>query len=123
MTVQRILAKHYQPAGLAGSSTSAALERDLLRHAKWNAVAYVVLFVLFLIVLIAAGAMVFNDAREGRSVRTTVLAGAGITLPIILDLIRRTVREWSRADLMAVLCRRLDGSQLQAVIEKLIEPG
>ena len=51
---------------------------------------------MFLVVLVAVGAMVFNA---------------------------RTVREWSRADLMAVLCRRLDGSQLQAVIEKLIEPG
>ena len=51
---------------------------------------------LFLVVLVAVGAMVFNA---------------------------RTVHEWSRADLMAVLCRRLDGSQLQAVIEKLIEPG
>lgn len=50
-----------------------------------------------------------------------MLAGAGVTFPIILEAIRRTVREWSRSDLLVVLSRRLDAAQLQVVIEQLVK--
>ena len=120
MSVEQILTKHFQPAGVMGGG-SAALERDLRAHARLNATIYTALFVMLIAILAVVGVMLVQDAREGRGVRTGVLAGAGVTFPVVLELIRRTVREWSQASLMARLSRRLDGPQIQSVIEKLIE--
>ena len=119
MTVEQILRKHYQPAGVMGGG-SAGLERDLAAHARLNAMIYSALFVLLLGVLALVAVMIVQDANEGRASRTGVLAGAGVTVPVVLEMIRRTVREWSQASLMSRLSRRLDGPQTQAVIEKLI---
>jgi hypothetical protein len=120
MTTQQILAKHYQPSGVLGGG-SAGLERDLRAHAQLNARIYAALFVLLAVILTVVLAMVVQDAREGRSVQIGVLAGAGLTVPAILEMIRRTVREWSQANLMALLSRKLSGPQVQAIIEKLID--
>jgi len=121
MTLRAILAKHHQPAGLAGSGSNAALERDLVRHARWNAISYAVLFALVVVILFSVGVIIILDANSGRGIRTNVLAGAGVSFPVILEVMRRTVREWSRADLLVVLSRRLDSAQLQTVIERLLE--
>jgi hypothetical protein len=121
MTLRAILAKYHQPAGLAGGSTTAALERDLARYARRNAAVYAVLFIVLVVILVAVSVMVIFDVRDGRGVRTGVLAGAGITFPVILEMTRRTVREWSKTDLVRILCRRLEASQVQAVIGQLLK--
>ena len=120
MTVQQILAKHYQPAGVMGDA-STSLESDLQAHARLNAIIYTALFAVLLVILGVVGTMLIHDAQEGHNARTSVLAGAGLSVPIVVEMIRRTVREWSQASLMALLAKRLEGPQLQAVIEKLID--
>lgn len=120
-TVRSILVKHHQPAGLAGTTSATALERDLTRHVKWMALSYGVLFVLMVVILLSVGAVIVLDARDGRPVRTNVLAAAGVTFPLMLELVRRTVREWSRADLLVVLSRRLEPGQLQPIIDRLLD--
>ena len=121
MSLSTILAKHRQPAGLAGAPGTAAFARDLRRHARLTVVIYAALFAVLLALMTLLVWMVVMDSREGRSIRTAILAGAGISCPIILELMRRTVREWGRTDLVAVLARRLDSGRLQAVIEALLK--
>ena len=111
-TLHGILLKHHQPPGLAGGKSSFSLERDLLRHARTNAAIYGALFVLLLGIVVVVGTLLVMDARDGQALRTGVLAGAGVTFPVILELTRRTVREWSQASLLAVLCRRMDANPL-----------
>ena len=120
MTVQQILAKHYQPAGVLGDA-STSLGTDLRAHARLNAVIYTALFAVLLVILGVVGLMIIYDAQEGRTTRTGVLAGAGLSVPVIVEMIRRTVREWSQASLLALLSQRLEGPQVQAVVEKLID--
>ena len=72
-------------------------------------------------ILLSVGAVIVLDARDGRPVRTNVLAAAGVTFPLMLELVRRTVREWSRADLLVVLSRRLEPGQLQPIIDRLLD--
>ncbi len=121
MTTQQILERHYQPAGIMGGGESAALERDLQAHARLNSIIYTALFAVLLVILITVLIMIVEDAREGRSARVGILAGAGVTVPVVLEMIRRTIREWSQASLMARLAGQLEGPQMQAIIEKLID--
>jgi hypothetical protein len=110
-----------QPAGLAGRASSSALERDLRRHGRLMAIAYASLLAVLLVILLGVGVMLVLDVRDGRGVRTGVLAGAGVTFPVTLEVIRRTVREWTRTDLVRVLSRQLDDRQLQSVIAVLLD--
>jgi len=121
MTVQRILEKHFTPAGVLGSSSATSLDRDLRHHARLNAVIYTVLMIVLITILVGYTFMVIEDTRDGGRSRTTLLAGAGLTFPVVLEFIRRTVREWSEASLIARLCRGLEPAQRQTVIEKLVE--
>jgi hypothetical protein len=121
MTVETILAKHFQPAGVLGGTSSGELERDLRRHARLNATIYALLLLLLVAILLGVALVIGADVRDQRNTRTALLTGAGVTFPIILELVRRAVREWSRASLVAVLCRGLKGPQLQSVIETLLD--
>jgi hypothetical protein len=121
MSLETILRAHVQPAGLAGRASSSALERDLRRHGRLMAIAYASLLAVLLVILLGVGVMLVLDVRDGRGVRTGVLAGAGVTFPVTLEVIRRTVREWTRTDLVRVLSRQLDDRQLQSVIAVLLD--
>jgi hypothetical protein len=121
MKMEHLLAKHQRPVGLAGGATNAALERDLVRHVRWMAIGYASLFVLLTVFLIGFGIVTVNDVRNGRAVGTGILTAAGVTFPLLMELLRRTVREWARADLMVVLSRRLDASQLQVIVDHLLK--
>jgi hypothetical protein len=76
--------------------------------------------VLVLLIVLGSGAMLIYTARACQPPQTLFLAGAGISFPFLLGLTFRTVREWSQASLIAVLSRRMDPNQLQAVLEKLL---
>lgn len=121
MNLDTILQKHFTPAGVLGGTGSRALERDLRRHARLNATIYAGLLVVLLAILCALAIVVYTDARDGQNVRISLLAGAGVTVPVVLEWIRRTVREWSQANLMTLLARKLEGPQLQSVMGKLID--
>jgi hypothetical protein len=121
-TLDDILRQHYQPAGLAGGRSLSPLERDLRRHARLNAIAYGTVLVLLVAIVLGSGVMLVYAARACQEPHSGVLAGAGISIPLLLGLTRRTAREWSQASLVAVLCRRMDANQLQAVLEKLLAP-
>jgi len=121
MSLDTILRTHVRPAGLAGRTGSSALERDLQRHGRIMLIAYVSLLGILLVILLGVGTMLVLDVRDGRGVRTGVLAGAGVTLPATLELIRREPVEYTRTDLVRVLSRRLDDAQLQNVITVLLD--
>lgn len=115
MTLQAILAKHFQPAGVMGGGNPIELERDLRRCARLNAILYGMLLALLVAVLIGLAFVIWARISLG----TMVLAGAIIAGTF--EGIRRTVRTWSQASLLAQLSRRLEGPQVQSVIETLIE--
>ena len=77
------------------------------------------LLVLFVAVLTGFGFVVVEDLRAGVSLGTMGLASAIIV--VVFEGIRRTVRTWSQASLLAQLSRRLETAQFQSVIETLIE--
>ena len=120
MTLQAILSKHFQPAGVMGGGNPIELERDLRRCARLNALRYGMLLVLFVAVLTGFVFIVVEDLRAGASLSTMGLASAIIVS--VFEGIRRTVRTWSQASLLAQLSRRLETAQFQSVIETLIEP-
>lgn len=115
MRLQAILSKHFQPAGVMGGGNPIELERDLRRCARLNAIVYGVLLTLLVAVLIGLAFVIWARLSPG----IVVLAGAFIT--VACEGIRRTVRTWSQASLLAHLSRRLEGPQVQSVIETLIE--
>jgi hypothetical protein len=120
MSLHTILTRHYQPSGLAGISGATALERELRRHSRLMLIGYSVLVAVLLALLFFVVWMVALDANEGRSMRTTILAGAGISCPFLLELMRRTIREWARTNLVVVLARRMDTAQMQSIIQALL---
>jgi hypothetical protein len=120
MSVRDILEKHFQPAGVMGPNDSSSLLEDLQRHVRLNTVLYFLLVGVLVVILLGYSLVVAADVRTGTGVRVTTMAGAGLTFPVILEFIRRAVREWSEAVLIIRLCERLDGPQVQATVAQLI---
>jgi len=115
MRLQAILVKHFQPAGVMGGGNPVELEHDLRRCARLNAILYGALLAILVAVLIGLGFAIWTRISLG-----TIVLGGGI-IAGVFEGIRRTVRTWSQASLLAQLSRRLEGPQVQSVIETLIE--
>lgn len=85
------------------------------------ATSYVALFTLLMFILLGVGVMAAAEARVCREVRADVLIAGVAAVAAILDISRRTVGEWSKARLLARVCRRVDAVQVDVLVERLLE--
>jgi hypothetical protein len=121
MRLQAILQKHARSRVLFDQEpVKDRLLEDLKQHKKLNNSLYIVYFSAVCVVCAAAVAGLLSDLFSGTRAREAILAGAGVALPVALQLLRSTVREWSQTNLLITLVGYSDETQVQALIEKLL---
>jgi hypothetical protein len=121
MSVHSILAKHFVPAGVLGGWDSKHLQADLRQYARTRAISYMLLLLLLLAILASVGWVTYREISAGGGPRLALLAAAGLSVPGVLELVRKTVSEWSKATLLEALCRRLDGSDLRGIVQAMLD--
>ena len=121
MTLETILKRHARSAVLLSTEpVKKALLTDLSAQKRFNSGVYAVLFVIVCAISLMAIAALFTDLMRAETNRTAVLAGAGVGIPVILEWMRRVVREWSQLNLLITLVGHSDEASIQALIQKLL---
>ena len=101
--------------GPMGSKEKKALLKDLERHRKLNTSIYLASF-LFIVLTLSIGLVsVVFDLIKGSGARIALLAAAGVSVPAMLEIMRRAVREWTQTDLLLTLIKHSDPEQVRSL--------
>jgi 3'-phosphoadenosine 5'-phosphosulfate sulfotransferase (PAPS reductase)/FAD synthetase len=121
VTIEEILRAHARPAqALDAEPIKQQLLEDLHAQKRANSRLYGVLFGAVCLVTLVAVVAVAADLINVQQARITLLTAAGITVPVMLEWMRRVVREWSQLNLLITLVSHDNESGIQALIQKLI---
>jgi hypothetical protein len=93
---------------------------DLKEHQKLNSRLYSIYFGAVCIVCLTAIGALVSGVATGTTARLGILAGAGVTVPAMLMLMRSSVREWSQTNLMVALARSANETQIQQILDTLL---
>lgn len=122
MTIRDIARKYSLPGSVMGREpVKQRLLTDLRQHRKLNGTLYGIYFSVALAVSVGAIAVLAYDTVTGAAIRTTILAGAGVTLTGVLYMLRTAVREWSQSNLLIVIATHGDEEQLQRLLDTLLK--
>lgn len=122
MKIDAILRKHARSAALLSTEpVKKALLADLNAQKRFNSIVYAVLFATICIVSLMAIAALFTDLLKGQTNRTAIIGGTGVGIPVMLEWMRRIVREWSQLNLLITLTSHSDEAAIQALIQKILE--
>ena len=121
MTVEDILKKYERPTTLyGGEPVKASLLEDLNGQKKsCNRIYGTVFAVICLLTMISVAALVVDLVGDQKS-RILLLSAAGIPIPFLLGLMRRSAEQWSKSTLLITLVSHSDERAIQSVIEKLL---
>ena len=72
--------------------------------------------ILYVIAMIALAA----DLLKSQAERITIMTGAGVGIPFILNFMRSIVGEWSKTNLLITVISHSDEASIQSLIEKLL---
>ena len=121
MKLEAILRKNARsPVLMSSEPVKKGMLADLRVQKRFNSFVYAVLFAAVCAVSLMAIAALFTDLVKGQTNRTTILAGAGVGVPVMLEWMRRVVREWSQLNLLITLVAHSDEGSIQALIQKLL---
>jgi hypothetical protein len=121
VSITTILKRHARPASLhSAEPIKQQLLTDLKEHRQLTSRIYAVIFVFVCIITAIGVGTLLVDLANGQAFRLHILATAGVAVPLMLDLMRRLVREWSQANLLVTLVGHSDESAIQAIIHKLL---
>ena len=122
MTVEAILQKHFVPSELLSTrAVKQGLLKDLNKQKRFTSILYGVLFGAVCVVSMIAIIALFTDVfKDEASRRTGIIAGAGVGVPVMLEWMRRVVREWTQMTLLITVVSRSDEDGIQALLEKLL---
>jgi len=121
MRIEAILKKHARPPILLSSEpVKKGLLFDLRAQKRFNSAVYAVLFAVVCAVSVLAIAALFTDLLKGQTNRTAILTSAGVGVPVMLEWMRRVVREWSQLNLLITLVAHSDEAAIQDLIQKLL---
>lgn len=115
------LLKYLHPVGLLGSEPiKKLLVRDLERHRRLARNLYWICFSIVCVAAFVAVAAVAIDVYRGNSHRTSTIVGAGVTIPVLVGLMRRIVRDWSQMDLALRMIAQSDEATIQLFLQKML---
>jgi hypothetical protein len=121
MALEAILKRHWKPAGTAGGkAVKAPMLAELEQHRGRMRFLYLLLFAITSVLALVAALSLLFLWRNGGKPSVAALAGAGITVPAMLELMRRVGREWSRTELVCNVARHSTDAEIQKWIEKLL---
>jgi len=121
LAIVEILKKYVQPATvLSAEPVKADLVKDLAAQKRFNSVVYGILFTAVCIVFVIAIVALTTGLLNTQSGRIKLLSLAGVTVPAMLEWIRRVVREWSQLSLLLTLVSHSDERAIQALLQKLL---
>lgn len=124
MKIESILAKHARPPSLhSAEPVKQGLLEDLRAQKLFDSRLYGALFAVVSVITLVGVATLLIDLMNGQTVRSKILAGAGVGIPFMLEWVRRVVREWSQLNLLITLVGHSDESAIQALIQKLLSSG
>jgi hypothetical protein len=123
MVLDDILAAYTQAEGpLGGRPVRDSLIADIEAHQRrLGYYQNLQLLTVFLLTLLAIGALAF-DLVKGENTRLLILGGAGLSVPALLAMLRRTIAEWSRTNLFLVLVKNSDEREARALLRKYAKP-
>ncbi len=114
------LLKYVRPVGLLGSDPiKKALLKELEGHRRFARNLYWICFATVCVAAFVAVAAVAIDVW-GNSHRTSTIVGAGVTIPVLVGLMRGIVREWSQMDLALRVIAQSDESTIQLFLQKIL---
>lgn len=118
MTLNEILEKYEQgPAGYDSNAVRDGLLQDLTTHQRQQGrYQNIQIALIVLLTLLGIGALAFDLVVGGQ--RYLVLGGAGVSIPTLLALLRRTINEISRTNLFIILVRNSDEKEARALLRK-----
>ena len=105
---------------LSAEPVKADLVKDLAAQKRFNSVVYGILFTAVCIVFVIAIVALTTGLLNTQSGRIKLLSLAGVTVPAMLEWIRRVVREWSQLSLLLTLVSHSDERAIQALLQKLL---
>jgi len=122
MTLRSIAQKYHVPAGvfsegLARDAMLVDLKANLRLHSRLSGVFF---GVICAVTLLTIGALAF-DLLNGRRLHMAIVAAAGLSIPALLEMMRREVQEWSQTNLLVTLVSHSDERAVQALLDKLLE--
>lgn len=122
MTLKSIAQKHHVPAGvlsedLARDALLADLRANIKLHSRLSAILFGTICTLTFIAIVALA----FDLAKGEQLRITIVAAAGLSIPALIEMMRRTVREWSQTNLMVTLVSHSDEQATQVLLKKLLK--
>jgi len=122
MMLRSIAQKYHVPAGVLSEDLARdALLADLRANIKLHSRLSAILFgTICMITIIAVLALAF-DLVKGEKLHITIVAAAGLSIPALLEMMRRTVREWSQTNLMVTLVSHSDEQATQVLLKKLLK--
>ncbi len=122
MTLRSIAQKHHVPAGILSEGIARdALLADLRENLKLYGRLSAILFGAICVVTLLAIAALALDLLNGEKLHITIVAAAGLSIPALLEMMRRAVREWSQTHLIVTLVSHSDERAAQALLDKLLK--
>lgn len=121
MRWEKTLLKYLRPVGLLGSEPiKKSLVKDLEGNRRLSRNLYWICFAIVCAGAFVAVAAVAIDAYRGNSHRSAAIVGAGVTIPVLIGLMRGIVREWSQMDLMLRVIAQSDEATIQLFLQKML---
>jgi len=120
MSIKDILRKHARPAAaLSDEPVKQNLLADLRAQKNFNSKVYTILFIFICAILLLGIVALLTDTLEGHSNRYLLVTAAGISIPTVMEWMRRVIREWSQLNLLITLVGSSDESSVQLLIQRL----
>jgi hypothetical protein len=120
MRWETILLKYLRPVGLLGSEPiKRLLIKELEGHRRLVRNLYWICFAIVCAAAFVAIAAVAMDVYRGTH-RTPTVVGAGVTIPVLVGLMRGIVREWSQTDLALRVIGLSDEATIQPFLQKMV---
>ncbi len=122
MRLEAIVSKYLIPQGVWSTEpVRDALWADLADNKRFYSRLHLIYLGLVVAVVVLAITALAFDLASGQAARTLVLATAGLSLPALLELMRRANRDCGQIILIMTLVAHSDEKGIQALLKKLIE--
>ncbi len=120
MSLEGILSRHFRPATLlAAEPVKRGLLADLRAQKRFNQRIYILLLgVICVLALVLIGGLV-ADVLFARPDRSKILAGAGVTVSVLLAWMHRIVRELAELNLVITVMSHSSEAEIQQWIPRL----
>jgi hypothetical protein len=120
-TVESILEKYDLPSELLGAEPAKApLLEDLNAQKRACNRIYGIYFSVVCVVTLISIAAVIIDLLSTGARHLAVISTAGISVPFMLNSMRRSAEQWSQVTLLITLVSHSDEKAIQSLIKKLL---